>query len=125
MRTVVSLVDSDDSPVAIEHRQFIATALERSGIECQYTPWIEGVHKDATIVVADPRNFPTAAFVATFREHYQIPLVVASGRSDILSGTRTAHNVAAITKPFHLAELAELLTVVLEPQGISEDPKEC
>lgn len=43
----------------------------------------------------------------------KIPVVVASGKGDILSVTKGKNITAALTKPFHMEELQELVEVLL------------
>lgn len=43
----------------------------------------------------------------------QTPVVVASGKGDILTITKGNNMTAAITKPFHMEELQELIEVLL------------
>lgn len=48
------------------------------------------------------------------------PIVVVSGKGDILSVTREKESTAALTKPFHMDELEELVDVLLEEDWQSE-----
>lgn len=43
----------------------------------------------------------------------KMPVVVASGKGDILSITKGNNMTAALTKPFHMEELQELVEVLL------------
>ena len=43
----------------------------------------------------------------------QTPVVVASGKGDILTITKGNNMTAALTKPFHMEELQELIEVLL------------
>jgi DNA-binding response OmpR family regulator len=43
----------------------------------------------------------------------QAPVVVASGKGDILTITKGNNATAALTKPFHMEELQELIEVLL------------
>ena len=43
----------------------------------------------------------------------QTPVVVASGKGDILTITKGKNMTAALTKPFHMEELQELIEVLL------------
>jgi len=43
----------------------------------------------------------------------QTPVVVASGKGDILTITKGNNRTAALTKPFHMEELQELIEVLL------------
>ncbi|MBW3564904.1 MAG: response regulator [Acidobacteria bacterium] len=48
------------------------------------------------------------------------PIIVVSGKGDILSVARSHPDVAALTKPFHMEELQELVEVLLEENWESE-----
>lgn len=43
----------------------------------------------------------------------RIPVVVASGKGDILTVTKGNNTTAALTKPFHMEELQELVEVLM------------
>ena len=43
----------------------------------------------------------------------KVPVVVASGKGDILTLTKGNNLAAALTKPFHMEELQELVEVLL------------
>jgi DNA-binding response OmpR family regulator len=47
------------------------------------------------------------------RQGKQTPVVVASGKGDILTITKGNKRTAALTKPFHMEELQELIEVLL------------
>lgn len=47
------------------------------------------------------------------RQGNQTPVVVASGKGDILTITKGNNVTAALTKPFHMEELQELIEVLL------------
>lgn len=54
------------------------------------------------------------------------PIIVVSGKGDILSVTRDEERTAALTKPFHMDELEELVDVLLEDDWqaeVTEDPQ--
>ncbi len=56
----------------------------------------------------------------------QTPVVVASGKGDILTITKGNNMTAALTKPFHMEELQELIEVLLADDWhdqVSEDKK--
>ena len=56
----------------------------------------------------------------------QTPVVVASGKGDILTITKGNNMTAALTKPFHMEELQELIEVLLADdwhEQISVDKK--
>jgi len=48
-----------------------------------------------------------------FQQGKQTPVVVASGKGDILTITKGNNMTAALTKPFHMEELQELIEVLL------------
>lgn len=48
------------------------------------------------------------------------PVIVVSGKGDILSVTKKQEFMAALTKPFHMDELQELVEVLLEEDWKSE-----
>ena len=55
----------------------------------------------------------------------EVPVIVVSGKGDILSVTRKQNFTAALTKPFHMDELQELVEVLLEEDWeaeVSDDP---
>lgn len=47
------------------------------------------------------------------QQNKRVPVVVASGKGDILSVTKDNKITAALTKPFHMEELQELVEVLL------------
>ncbi len=55
-----------------------------------------------------------------FQQEMKAPVVVASGKGDILSVTKGNNITAALTKPFHMEELQELVEVLLEDDWKSE-----
>jgi two-component system, OmpR family, alkaline phosphatase synthesis response regulator PhoP len=48
-----------------------------------------------------------------FQQGKHTPVVVASGKGDILTITKGNNMTAALTKPFHMEELQELIEVLL------------
>ncbi len=61
-----------------------------------------------------------------FQQGKQTPVVVASGKGDILTITKGNNMTAALTKPFHMEELQELIEVLLADdwhEQISPDQK--
>jgi DNA-binding response OmpR family regulator len=48
------------------------------------------------------------------------PVIVVSGKGEILSVTKGANFTAALTKPFHMEELQELVEVLLQEDWKSE-----
>ncbi len=49
-----------------------------------------------------------------------VPVVVASGKGDILAVTKGKNITAALTKPFHMEELQELVEVLLADDWTGE-----
>jgi DNA-binding response OmpR family regulator len=47
------------------------------------------------------------------KQSNQVPVVVASGKGEILTLTKGNNLTAALTKPFHMEELQELVEVLL------------
>lgn len=47
------------------------------------------------------------------QQNKSVPVVVASGKGDILAVTKGNNMTAALTKPFHMEELQELIEVML------------
>jgi DNA-binding response OmpR family regulator len=83
----------------------------------------EGKVTDLDVVIAEPSPIKcTATWVDGFRSRYPaVPLIIASQNEDIVKATRNRNGVAALTKPFHMEELAELIEVILDPAEISVD----
>lgn len=50
----------------------------------------------------------------------KVPVVVASGKGDILTVTKDNRKTAALTKPFHMEELQELVEVLLAEDWTDE-----
>ena len=48
-----------------------------------------------------------------FNQTNKVPVVVASGKGDILTITKNNSLTAALTKPFHMEELQELVEVLM------------
>ncbi|HUP65221.1 MAG TPA: response regulator [Thermoanaerobaculia bacterium] len=48
-----------------------------------------------------------------FNQTNKVPVVVASGKGDILTITKNNNLTAALTKPFHMEELQELVEVLM------------
>jgi DNA-binding response OmpR family regulator len=60
-----------------------------------------------------------------FERPNKVPVVVASGKGDILTITRDQNMTAALTKPFHMEELQELVEVLMADDWrgeVSGDP---
>lgn len=80
--------------------------------------------EEVDIVVAEPHPIETEDYIKLFRSHHpETPLIVTSFREDILRGSLGVKlNVGAITKPFHLEELREMVEVILDedyPENVS------
>lgn len=73
-------------------------------------------HPDTRLILLD-LNMPGMSgeeFMAWYlQQGRQIPVVVASGKGDILTVTKGNNITAALTKPFHMEELQELVEVLL------------
>lgn len=54
------------------------------------------------------------------QQNKEVPVVVASGKGDILSVTKGNNMTAALTKPFHMEELQELVEVLLAEDWTDE-----
>lgn len=73
-------------------------------------------HPDTRLILLD-LNMPGMSgeeFMAWYvQQGKNIPVVVASGKGDILTVTKGRNTTAALTKPFHMEELQELVEVLL------------
>ena len=73
-------------------------------------------HPDTRLILLD-LNMPGMTgeeFMAWYvSQQKHIPVVVASGKGDILTVTKGNNTTAALTKPFHMEELQELVEVLL------------
>ena len=73
-------------------------------------------HPDTRLILLD-LNLPGMSgeeWIAWFvTQGKQTPVVVASGKGDILTITKGNNRTAALTKPFHMEELQELIEVLL------------
>ena len=73
-------------------------------------------HPDTRLILLD-LNLPGMSgeeWIAWYLEQgKQTPVVVASGKGDILTITKGNNMTAALTKPFHMEELQELIEVLL------------
>jgi DNA-binding response OmpR family regulator len=72
---------------------------------------------DTRLVLLDlnlPGGMSGEEWIACFiQQGKQTPVVVASGKGDILTITKGNNRTAALTKPFHMEELQELIEVLL------------
>jgi len=73
-------------------------------------------HPDTRLILLD-LNLPGMSgeeWIAWYAQQgHQTPVVVASGKGDILTITKGNNMTAALTKPFHMEELQELIEVLL------------
>jgi DNA-binding response OmpR family regulator len=73
-------------------------------------------HPDTRLILLD-LNLPGMSgeeWIAWYiQQGRQTPVVVASGKGDILTITKGNNMTAALTKPFHMEELQELIEVLL------------
>lgn len=73
-------------------------------------------HPDTRLILLD-LNLPGMSgeeWIAWYlQQGKQTPVVVASGKGDILTITKGNNMTAALTKPFHMEELQELIEVLL------------
>jgi DNA-binding response OmpR family regulator len=73
-------------------------------------------HPDTRLILLD-LNMPGMSgeeWMAWYlQQGSEIPVVVASGKGDILNVTKGNNCTAALTKPFHMEELQELVEVLL------------
>lgn len=73
-------------------------------------------HPDTRLILLD-LNMPGMSgeeWMAWYlQQGKQTPVVVASGKGDILTITKGNNVTAALTKPFHMEELQELIEVLL------------
>src|SRR5213082_1370041 len=73
-------------------------------------------HPDTRLILLD-LNLPGISgeeWIAWYlQQGRQTPVVVASGKGDILTITKGNNMTAALTKPFHMEELQELIEVLL------------
>ena len=72
---------------------------------------------DTRLILLDlnlPGGMSGEEWIAWFiQQGKQTPVVVASGKGDILTITKGNNRTAALTKPFHMEELQELIEVLL------------
>src|SRR5216683_7596191 len=112
------LAIEDDPEVLSLYKAF----LQRRGYEVlSATGAVEGIsllqsHPDTRLILLD-LNLPGMSgeeWIAWYlAQGKQTPVVVASGKGDILTITKGNNMTAALTKPFHMEELQELIEVLL------------
>ena len=98
------------------------TYLQKRGYEVlSASGAVEGMsllqtHPDTRLILLD-LNLPGMSgeeWIAWYlQQGKQTPVVVASGKGDILTITKGNNVTAALTKPFHMEELQELIEVLL------------
>jgi DNA-binding response OmpR family regulator len=109
----------EDDPEVL---QLYKSYLQKRGYEVlSATGAIEGMNllsanPDTRLILLD-LNMPGMSgeeWIAWYNEQgRQTPVVVASGKGDILTITKGNRMTAALTKPFHMEELQELIEVLL------------
>ncbi len=105
---MISIIEPDDDTAKLYESFF-----SKRGYAVQRTAWLEGVDAKAAVIVGEPSDVDTGLFVRSFRQNSSKPLIVASARPDVLSGTRFDKNTWAITKPFSMIELEECVDCIL------------
>lgn len=125
------LAIEDDPEVLALYKSY----LQKRGYEVlSATGAVEGMsllnaHPDTKLILLD-LNLPGMSgeeWIAWYAEQgKKTPVVVASGKGDILTITKGNNRTAALTKPFHMEELQELIEVLLADdwhEQISADKK--
>ena len=112
------LAIEDDPEVLALYKSF----LQKRGYEVlSATGAVEGMnllsaHPDTRLILLD-LNLPGMSGEEWIQWYAQqgksTPVVVASGKGDILTITKGNKMTAALTKPFHMEELQELIEVLL------------
>jgi DNA-binding response OmpR family regulator len=112
------LAIEDDPEVLALYKSY----LQKRGYEVlSATGAMEGINllkqnPDTKLILLD-LNLPGMSgeeWIAWYaKEGKQTPVVVASGKGDILTITKGNSMTAALTKPFHMEELQELIEVLL------------
>ncbi len=125
------LAIEDDPEVLALYKSY----LQRRGYEVlSATGATEGIsllqrNPDTRLILLD-LNLPGMSgeeWIAWFlAQGRKTPVVVASGKGDILTITKGNNRTAALTKPFHMEELQELIEVLLADDWhdqVSQDTK--
>jgi DNA-binding response OmpR family regulator len=125
------LAIEDDPEVLALYKSY----LQRRGYEVlSATGATEGIsllqrNPDTRLILLD-LNLPGMSgeeWIAWFlTQGKRTPVVVASGKGDILTITKGNNRTAALTKPFHMEELQELIEVLLADDWhdqVSQDTK--
>ena len=104
------------------NRDMLSRRLQKRGYEVlSATGAVEGMsllaaNPDTKLILLD-LNLPgmSGEELITWyvQQGKQTPVVVASGKGDILTITKGNNMTAALTKPFHMEELQELIEVLL------------
>ncbi|HYO79636.1 MAG TPA: response regulator [Thermoanaerobaculia bacterium] len=112
------LAIEDDPEVLALYKSY----LQKRGYEVlSATGAMEGInllnkHPDTRLILLD-LNLPGMSgeeWIAWYADQgRKTPVVVASGKGDILTITKGNAMTAALTKPFHMEELQELIEVLL------------
>jgi DNA-binding response OmpR family regulator len=112
------LAIEDDPDVLSLYKSY----LQRRGYEVlSASGAVEGMsllqsHPDTRLILLD-LNLPGMSgeeWIAWYiQQGKRTPVVVASGKGDILTITKGNNMTAALTKPFHMEELQELIEVLL------------
>ena len=104
------------------NRDMLSRRLQKRGYEVlSASGAVEGINilqsnPDTRLILLD-LNLPGMSgeeWIAWYvQQGKQTPVVVASGKGDILTITKGNNVTAALTKPFHMEELQELIEVLL------------
>lgn len=126
------LAIEDDPEVLALYKSY----LQRRGYEVlSATGATEGIsllqrNPDTRLILLDlnlPGGMSGEEWIAWFlTQGKKTPVVVASGKGDILTITKGNNRTAALTKPFHMEELQELIEVLLADDWhdqVSQDTK--
>ena len=125
-RTISSKSNPNSKILAIEDDpevlQLYKSYLQKRGYDVlSATGAVEGMNllaanPDTRLILLD-LNLPGMSgeeWIAWYvQQGKQTPVVVASGKGDILTITKGNNMTAALTKPFHMEELQELIEVLL------------
>ncbi len=117
-KTAKILAIEDDPEVLALYKSY----LQKKGYEVlSASGAVEGIsllqrNPDTRLILLD-LNLPGMSgeeWIAWYvQQGNQTPVVVASGKGDILTITKGNNRTAALTKPFHMEELQELIEVLL------------
>lgn len=117
--TIQKILAIEDDPEVL---QLYKSYLQRRGYSViSASGAVEGMgllqeHPDTRLILLD-LNLPGMSgeeWIAWYlQQGKRTPVVVASGKGDILTITKGNNVTAALTKPFHMEELQELIEVLL------------